>query len=45
MRGIRAQVVDHRVMKTQHCQVELSKDHVFVVPAISEDGVIVGITR
>ncbi len=36
--GVLAQVVDHRVMKTQECRVELSKDHVFVVPAISEDG-------
>ena len=40
-----AQMVDDRVMKTKECCVELSKDHVFVVPAISEDGGIVAITR
>jgi len=43
--GILAQVVDHGIVKTQHRQVELSKGHAFVVPAITEDGIIVGITR
>ena len=43
--GVYAQVVNHGIVKTQHRQVELRKDHVFVVPAISEDGIIVGITR
>ncbi len=38
VRRVSPKVVDHRVMKTQHRQVELRKDHVFVVPAIAQDG-------
>ena len=43
--GVLTQVVDNRVMKMQECRVKLSKDHVFVIPAISENGGIVGVTR
>ena len=43
--GVLTQVVDNRVMKTQECRVKLSKDHVFIVPAISENGGIVWVTR
>ena len=43
--GILTQVVDNRVMKTQECRVKLSKEHMFIVPAISEDSGIVGVTR
>ena len=43
--GVLAQVVDDRVMKTQECRAEVSKDHVFVVLAISEEGGIVGVAR
>ena len=43
--GIGAQVVDHGIVKAQYRQVELRKDHMFVVPAISKDSGIVGITR
>ena len=39
------EVIRDRIMKPQHRKVKLCDDDVFVVPAVSNDGVVVGVTR
>jgi hypothetical protein len=39
-----AQMIDDRIVKPQHSQVQLTDDDVFIVPAVANDGVVIGIT-
>jgi hypothetical protein len=44
IRRVGPEVVDHGVVKAQHRDVELADYDIFVVPAVAQNGVIVGIT-
>src|SRR5687768_7604788 len=39
-----AQMIDDRIVKPQHSLVQLTDDDVFIVPAVANDGVVIGIT-
>ncbi len=43
--GVRAQPIDHGVVKLQHGQMKLTDEHVFVVAAVCDDGVVICIAR